>query len=41
MHRRNARDLLAANPDLDAWMRRPTLQRLLDVRHTDAWPLLS
>jgi hypothetical protein len=41
LRRRNARVFLAAHPDLDAWMRRPTPQRLVDVRRTDAWPLLS
>jgi site-specific recombinase XerD len=41
LRRRNARAFLAAHPDLDAWMRRPTPQRLVDVQRTDAWPLLS
>jgi site-specific recombinase XerD len=41
LRRRNARAFLAAHPDLDAWMQRPTPQRLLDVRRADAWPLLS
>jgi hypothetical protein len=41
LRRRNARAFLAVHPDLDAWMRRPTPQRLVDVRRADAWPLLS
>ena len=41
LRRHNARAFLAAHSDLDAWMRRPTPQRLVDVRRTDAWPLLS
>ena len=41
LRRRNARIFLEAHPDLEGWMRRPTPQRLADVRRTDAWPLLS
>ena len=40
-HRRNAAtSLLAAHPDLDAWMMRPTPARLADLRRSGAWPFL-
>ncbi len=37
---RIASAFLTAHPDLDAWMRRPTAQRLVELRRTGAWPLL-
>ena len=37
---RIAREFLAAHPDLDVWMQRPTQHRLLELRRTGAWPLL-
>ena len=40
--RRNAAArLLAAHPQLPAWMRRPTPARLADLKRTGAWPFLS
>src|SRR6516164_1974253 len=40
--RRNAAGrLLAAHPQLAAWMRRPTPARLADLKRTGAWPFLT
>ena len=40
--RRNAAGrLLAAHPQLAAWMRRPTPARLADLKRTGAWPFRS
>jgi site-specific recombinase XerD len=40
--RRNAAArLLAAHPQLAAWMRRPTPARLADLKRTGAWPFLT
>jgi hypothetical protein len=41
LRRRAARLFLTAHPDFHVWMARPTPQRLLDIRRTGAWPLLS
>lgn len=38
---RLARCFLAAHPDLQAWMGRPTRTRLADLRRIKAWPLVS
>ncbi len=37
----NARAFLAAHPDLDAWLARPLMARLADLRRIKAWPLLA
>jgi integrase len=40
--RRNAAGrLLAAHPQLSAWMARPTPARLADIKRTEAWPFLT
>jgi hypothetical protein len=36
----SARALLAAHPDLQAWMGQPTVDRVVELRRTRAWPLL-
>jgi integrase len=36
-----ARQFLAAHPDLDAWMRRPVHARLADLGRIRAWPLVT
>src|SRR5262249_58911033 len=36
-----ARRFLAAHPDLDEWMRRPTAARLRDLHRPKAWPLAT
>lgn len=36
-----ARRFLAAHPDLDEWMRRPTAARLADLHRPKAWPLAT
>jgi hypothetical protein len=41
LRQRGAARLLAAHPDLAAWMRRPVADRLAEVRRLDAWPFLS
>jgi integrase len=41
LRQRGAARLLAAHPDLSAWMRRPVTDRLAEVRRLDAWPFLS
>lgn len=38
--KRAARRLLERFPDLEAWMRRPTPARLLDLHRADAWPFV-
>lgn len=38
---RAARDFLADHPDLEAWMRRPTPARLVDLHRRKAWPFAS
>ena len=37
---RIARDFLTLHPDLGAWMRQPTPDRVLQLRRSGAWPLL-
>ena len=37
---RAARAMLAAHPDLNAWMQLPLAQRLAELRRTKAWPLV-
>lgn len=37
---RLARTFLAAHPDLEAWMARPTRSRLADLSRIRAWPFL-
>jgi integrase len=39
--RREARRFLIRHPDLMAWMRRDTRQRLADLHRGDAWPFVS
>lgn len=41
LRRRGARLLLAAHPDLHAWMARPVSDRIVEVRRLQAWPFLS
>lgn len=41
LRRRGAGSLLAAHPDLLAWMSRPAAGRLAEVRRLQAWPFLS
>jgi site-specific recombinase XerD len=41
LRRRGARRLLAAHPDLRAWMQRPAADRLAEARRLNAWPFLS
>src|SRR5512134_1470302 len=36
-----ARRFLAAHPELDEWMRRPTAARLIDLHRPKAWPLAT
>jgi integrase len=36
-----ARRFLAAHPDLEVWMRRPTAARLVDLHRPKAWPLAT
>jgi len=36
-----ARRFLTAHPDLDAWMRRPTAARLIDLHRPKAWPFAT
>jgi integrase len=38
---RLARAFLAVHPDLDAWLERPLMTRLADLRRIRAWPLIS
>lgn len=38
--RRAARRFLGRHPDLEAWMRRPTPARLLDLHRAHAWPFV-
>ena len=41
-HRRNAAsDLLAAHPDLQAWMARPTVARVADLDRSHAWSFIT
>ncbi|CAN5705405.1 hypothetical protein BH24ACT13_BH24ACT13_14100 [soil metagenome] len=41
LRRRGAADLLAAHPDLSAWMGEPVADRLAVARRLGAWPFLS
>jgi integrase len=41
LRRRGAERLLAAHPDLSAWMTRPVTDRLAQARQWGAWPFLS
>lgn len=36
-----ARRFMGRHPDLDAWMRRPTADRLVDLHRLKAWPFLT
>jgi integrase len=38
---RAARTLLAAHPNLEEWMRRPVADRLVELRRTEAWPMVA
>jgi site-specific recombinase XerD len=41
LRRRGGEALLAAHPDLAAWMSRPVADRLAEIRRLYAWPFLS
>jgi site-specific recombinase XerD len=41
LRRRGAEQLLAAHPDPRAWMTRPVVDRLAEIRRLGAWPFLS